>query len=157
MQGSGTHASIPRNKLNHVTGSRNRSLKRSMEERCCRRFSFRPIMITLGRIEIDVTTSERRVSISTDRYSGVPYMPTDITIHVYRCVCCNSLFTSCDRMPGQCKRDRMPRQCKRDFALSIISSTFVFLLVAILILQLRVIFQKVKLDYDRTSSSNVQY
>lgn len=108
VQGSGTHASIPRNKLNHVTGSRNRSLKRSMEERCCRRFSFRPIMITLGRIEIDVTTSERRVSFSTDRYSGVPYMPTDITIHVYRCVCCNSLFTSCDRMPRQCKRDRMP-------------------------------------------------
>lgn len=137
VQGSGTHASIPRNKLNHVTGSRNRSLKRSMEERCRRRFSFRPIMITLGRIEIDVSTSERRVSISTDRSSGAPYMPTDITIHISRCVCCNTLFTSCDRMP---------RQCKRDFALAIISSTFMFLLVAILILQLRVIFQKVKLD-----------
>lgn len=148
VQGSGTHASIPRNKLNHVTGSRNRSLKRSMEERCRRRFSFRPIMITLGRIEIDVSTLERRVSISTDRSSGVPYMPTNITIHVYRCVCCNTLFTSCDRMP---------RQCKRDFALSIISSTFVFLLMAILILQLCVIFQKVKLDYNETSFSNVQY
>ena len=64
VQGSGVHASIPRNKLNHVTGSRNRSLKRNMEERRRRRrrrrplrFSFRAIMITLGRIEIPVLTS----------------------------------------------------------------------------------------------------
>lgn len=100
VQGSGVHASIPRNKLNHVTGSRNRSLKRNMEERRRRRrrplrFSFRAIMITLGRIEIPVLTSGKASldfdgSIFWNVVLADWYRDRSLRADTYGC---NSLFT----------------------------------------------------------------